>query len=219
MNSSHFVVAVTAEDRLLSRIEESFHGAYLTLLSIIQGVAFAYLVAQWPQQGSPFETYQWVLFIATAGFIVVAWQEYLIGATMFSWVPTVMDAAVPFGLAALEVIVAASIDISLSRYVGACAALCFGGVIAYSNYYYQAQRGLGDSPAHSQLFRNLHRSGLAILSISVPYFLLLWFWTLNTQSTSTRDTTIGLLCALPATGMLARIPPFWNQVVRQVRYG
>lgn len=208
-----------AATRLLARVEESFHGAYLTLLSIVQGVAFAYLIQQWPDRGDPFLPHQWVLFLVAASFITLAWQEYLIGATMFAWVPTIIDSAVPFGLGALEAVVAASIDVSLSRYVAACGALCVGGVAAYSNYYYQARRGLGDSPAHAQLFRGLHRSGLIILLLSCLYYLALWIWIYNSSLTSTIETRIALLCAVPPIAMLSRIPRYWNRVVHTVRRG
>ena len=200
--------------RLLSRIEKSFPVAYLTLVSIIQGVAFAFLVQQWPQQGHPFQPYQWVLFFTTAGFIALGWQEYLIGATMFAWVPTIIDALVPFGLALMEAIVAASIGVSLSRYIAACMALAACALVAYRYYYFQAGKGLGDSSANFHLFRPLQRSALMILFLSCPYYLLLWAWTLAVRSTASTQMAVALLCALPAIAMFLRVPRYWNRVIR-----
>jgi len=39
------------KEGLIARLEESFQGAYLTLVSIIQGLALAILVQEWPSEG------------------------------------------------------------------------------------------------------------------------------------------------------------------------
>jgi hypothetical protein len=209
--------ALASKHRLLSRIEESFHGGYLTLMSIIQGVAFGFLVQQWPAQKDPFEPHQWILFFITAGFIALAWQEYLIGASMFAWVPTVIDALVPFGLGLVEAIVAASIRLPLSRFVAACALIVIGGFAAYVNYYVQAQEGLGDSTRNAAIFRPLHKSGLAILFLSAPYYSVLWIWTVRWPTTDEGRMAIALLCSVPLVAMFARIPLCWNKAVSRLR--
>src|SRR5579884_3223442 len=85
-----------------SLLMASFTVAYLTLTSIIQGVALGYLVAVVDGAASKLPIASWLLAVASFLAIVVLWQEYMIGATIFSWSPTLADSLIPFALGAAE---------------------------------------------------------------------------------------------------------------------
>lgn len=202
------------EERLVARLEESFHGAYLTLVSIIQGLALAILIQELPRNGQQFSAAQWIMVAVTVALIAIVWQEYLIGSTAFAWIPTILDSTVPFLLGIAEALVILQIRVSLSRFLGACFFLAMLGVIAYVNYLYQARRGLGDSQHNAEVFRTLHRSGLVLVASVVPSYGILWFASLR-MTASGQVTAISALAGLFPVLMFARIPVWWNRVIRR----
>jgi len=81
---------------LLTSLRGSFSSQYLTLTSIIQGVALAYLVVVVDEEMNEFHAAQW-LFVVTAFLAIVsAWHEYMTAVTVFVWVPRLWDAVIPF---------------------------------------------------------------------------------------------------------------------------
>ena len=105
--------------------------------------------------------------LVTVALIAIVWQEYLIGATAFAWIPTILDTTVPFLLGIAEALVILQIRISVARFLGACFFLAVLGFIAYVNYVLQARRGLGDSRHNAEVFRILHISGLGLVAFAV----------------------------------------------------
>lgn len=68
----------------------------MTLTSIIQGVALAYLVVVVDDEMSEFHGAQWLFVVAAFLAIVSAWHEYMTAVTVFVWVPRLWDAVIPF---------------------------------------------------------------------------------------------------------------------------
>lgn len=205
-----------ADVRLLKRIEDSFHGAYLTLLSIVQGVALGYLVHTFHNEWPIERTSEWITFVLAGVLIAILWQEYLVGATAFAWVPTVFDIIVPFALGILESVVIASNTVSLPMFLISCALLTSAGVIAYANYYWQSQRGLGVSRRNFILFRRFQDSGFFILAIAPIWYLILWLWASDGLSPRV-EVFVALMCWPLPVAMFARLPLFWNRVIRELR--
>jgi hypothetical protein len=77
-----------APETAFQRIKGQFAPAYLTLASIIQGVALAFLAALVEATYAQFDATNWLLTAATfVGFLTV-WNEYLMQVLAFVWVPT-----------------------------------------------------------------------------------------------------------------------------------
>jgi hypothetical protein len=78
---------------LYARLMGLHESSYLTLLSIVQGVATGFLATSIPSKlGLNAEC---VLFMATFGFIVLMWNEYVMGVAALKWIPTLADAIIP----------------------------------------------------------------------------------------------------------------------------
>ena len=92
----------SAPEMVSQRLKGQFAPAYLTLTSIIQGVALAFLAARVEATYTQFDATDWLLTAATfVGFLEV-WNEYLIQVLAFVWVPTLLDSIVPFAYLACE---------------------------------------------------------------------------------------------------------------------
>ena len=88
------------------RLKSQFAPAYLTLTSIIQGVALAVLAARVEATYTQFDATNWTLTIATFLLFVTLWHEYLMQALAFVWMPTLLDSLVPFAFLACELFAA-----------------------------------------------------------------------------------------------------------------
>jgi hypothetical protein len=88
------------------RLKGQLAPAYLTLTSIIQGVAFAFLAARVEATYTQFDTTDWLLTIATFVSFLTLWNEYLMQVLMYVWVPTLVDSLVPFAFLASELFAA-----------------------------------------------------------------------------------------------------------------
>ena len=85
-----------APERISQRLKDQFAPAYLTLTSIIQGVALSVLAVRVESTYAQFGITNWLLAIATFLGILTIWHEYLLQVLMFVWVPTLLDSLVPF---------------------------------------------------------------------------------------------------------------------------
>jgi hypothetical protein len=95
-----------APEMISQRLKGQFAPAYLTLTSIIQGVALSVLAARVEATYAQFDATDWLLTIATfLGFLEV-WNEYLIQVLAFVWVPNLLDSLVPFAFLASELFMA-----------------------------------------------------------------------------------------------------------------
>ncbi len=80
-----------APEIVSQRLKSQFAPAYLTLTSIIQGVALAVLAARVEATYAQFDATDWLLTIATFLAFVTLWHEYLMQALAFVWLPTLLD--------------------------------------------------------------------------------------------------------------------------------
>jgi hypothetical protein len=84
------------------RLKGQFAPAYLTLASIIQGVALSALVVRVESTYTSFDAVAWLLTVATFLVIVDIWHEYLMMVLAYVWLPTLLDSLVPFAFVATE---------------------------------------------------------------------------------------------------------------------
>jgi hypothetical protein len=140
------------------RLEESFSSVYLTLTSIIQGAAFSVLAVNVATQYERYNSIQWILSITTFILIILAWNEYMIGATAFVWIPWLGDTIIPFGLGVLEVFIIEAIGRDPSTWFLFAAALALWTSAAFVNMYVNAsqyKRGTDSNAPNSELLKSL----------------------------------------------------------------
>ena len=119
-----------APERISQRLKDQFAPAYLTLTSIIQGVALSVLAARVESTNAQFNATNWLLAIATFLGILTIWHEYLLQVLMFVWVPTLLDSLVPFAFLAGELFTAHFVYGSLQAWLLAFAITFVVGMAA-----------------------------------------------------------------------------------------
>ena len=88
----------TEADKVAQRLKSQFAPAYLTLASIIQGVALSTLVVRVEATNTGFNAVAWLLTITTFLVILDIWNEYLMLVQAYVWLPSLLDSIVPFAL-------------------------------------------------------------------------------------------------------------------------
>lgn len=110
------------------------HGSsYLSLMSIVQGVAFGFLALQVYQNFRNYGLVAWILTITTFLLIILTWNEYIIGITIFKWVPNLIDASIPFLFSTSEIWLAATIKEKYQEWYLAFFIFCIVALIAFCN--------------------------------------------------------------------------------------
>ncbi len=89
-------------ESVAARLREQFAPSYLTLTSIIQGVALSALVIRVESVGELLDLSGWLLVAATVLSLLLLWHEYLMQALAYVWLPTLLDSAVPFAFLVAE---------------------------------------------------------------------------------------------------------------------
>lgn len=134
-----------------SKHHQAHSGFYLTLVSIMQGLALGYLLqvltAEVTSLGylTLLTTFQ---ALTSLVIIVIVWHEYAIGTILFRWKLDLLDSAIPFlfGIAQYVMIAAISIPttnhiLSQSRFslwLWTQPAFCLVSCVAYWNQYKKA---------------------------------------------------------------------------------
>lgn len=91
-------------EEMRARIRGAFSTSYLTLLSIIQGTAFAALFAKVQSLVSQhsFHAPEIVMAIGLFLLIVALWNQYLIGTMLYNWTLQLTDSLLPFTFGVFE---------------------------------------------------------------------------------------------------------------------
>lgn len=120
-------------ERFVEGIRTGFPASYLTVLSIIQGVAFGVLIfngANALKNGVAVS--EPVFILISFGTLVIVWYEYSWLVRIFAWQPTVADAAIPFVLGASEALLTFFFE-SPFRWTLATITFVVAGAFAYWN--------------------------------------------------------------------------------------
>jgi hypothetical protein len=128
--------------KLLSNLKTAWSSVYLTLISLIQGVALAYLFERFAEKMQPsiesVDASTWLKFGSAVMILVIVWQEYLSGSIAFVSVPTLRDAFIPFLLGVVEFFVSHFVGTAGPYWYISVCALWLLGSVAYWNFYCQA---------------------------------------------------------------------------------
>jgi hypothetical protein len=93
-----------ATQALARRLNDMYAPAYLTLISIIQGVALSTLAGHIESTYAHFTLIDWIVASTTFLFCLGVWNEYVMGLMIYAAVASLLDAALPFAVLAVELL-------------------------------------------------------------------------------------------------------------------
>jgi hypothetical protein len=127
------------------RLTGPFSTAYLTLESIIQGVALTTLVSRVEATYGSFAAADWVLSTTTFLVILIVWHEYLTQSLLYTWLPTFLDSLVPFAFLVDELFLAHLVYQTERAWLLAYGGFYLVGLAAWSYHNRQVQSADYDS--------------------------------------------------------------------------
>jgi hypothetical protein len=119
-------------DHLLlhNKLKESFGPIYLTVLSVIQGVALADLASVVQASYQEFTFVHWLLTAIDFVMFIIIWNAYTIQSAIWTWIPDLRDAIIPFLFGALELFLNHAITLTLTAWLTALTLLSGMGMLA-----------------------------------------------------------------------------------------
>jgi hypothetical protein len=99
------------------KLKDSLSPIYLTLLSVIQGAVLADLSLVVAANYQQFTLMHWLLVLVNFGMVISIWHTFTIHITLWSWIPDLRDAIVPFMIGAIELVFNHTISMSLSAWL------------------------------------------------------------------------------------------------------
>ncbi len=207
---------VSQNEQLSGRLKSQFAPAYLTLTSIIQGVALATLASRVEDNYLKFSVADWLLAVATFIAYLTVWHEYLMQALAFIWVPTLLDSAVPFAFLACELFLAHFIFQGLRTWLLVFALTFIVGIVArgvtvsQSVKLVEENREVTRATAYHGRIRIILSSGIIILTLAGwAFYNALHLWQMQ--------TAVALVALVMIVGYLGSSVPYWNKAIRSTR--
>ncbi len=163
-----------APERVSQRLKDQFAPAYLTLTSIIQGVALAFLATRVEATYVQFDATDWLMTIATFVLFLVVWQEYVMQVLAFVWVPTLLDVLVPFAFLACELFLAHFAYHDLRNWLLTFGLTCVVGAVAQFVTKAQARTLVEENRDVARMLEFHGRYRAAFVGVSIVFCLCLW---------------------------------------------
>jgi len=209
------------------RLKDSFAPTYLTILSVIQGVALADLASVVAAEHRGFNVLHWLLVVITFGLLIAVWNLYSIHSMIWDWIPDVRDAIIPFLLGAIELTLNHMIAQSLDAWLFVGALL---GIIA-SLAVWHARWRASKEEENAELLNLLgksHRSvlfyiiGASVIVIMLAIAIHMGSFEMNDGIQGWRGVSmlsIILLAAGCLCGAFFFSIRYWNRVVKYASSG
>jgi hypothetical protein len=205
-----------APEILSQRLKGQLAPAYLTLTSIIQGVAFAFLAARVEATYAQFDTTDWLLTIVTFLGFLTLWNEYLMQVLMFVWVPTLVDSIVPFAFLAGELFMAHFVYNGLRYWLLALGLTFVVGTIASIVTIMQARTFPEENRDVVRALTPL--IGVrAVLGIVILVFCLVAWALYDVLRLEQLQIVIALVALIAIIVFLASSVPYWNRILAYAR--
>jgi len=205
-----------APETVSQRLKGQFAPAYLTLTSIIQGVALAFLAARVEATYTQFDAMDWLLAAATfVGFLAV-WNEYLMQVLAFVWVPTLLDSLVPFAYLACELFMAHFVYHNLRGWLLTLGLIFVVGALSQVVSSMQA-RTFADE--NRDIARVLAPQGWVRAALNVVFVVLsLCAWALyDVLRLGQVPFIVALLAFISIIVFVSSSVPYWNQLLAYAR--
>jgi hypothetical protein len=211
----------SAQQTLQQRLRSFYVSSSLTLLSIIQGVAFAALAATVAAHAARLTPAQWLMVVVTFGALMVFWTQVSIDTMTWVLVPDFQLSLVPFSVGALELLLVGAITLNMSLwFFGASVLIAFSSVGLA-----QIARRAGQEPENAELFarlrgmrRSAHRynlAGIGLYGLLGVASLVGWF----SVAPAAAAPLAGALAVLWVAGWLLRSAIYWRKIVAYARTG
>ena len=202
----------TTPERLSQRLKEQFAPAYLTLTSIIQGVALSALVVRVESHYPQFTATDWFLAIATFMAILAVWNEYVMLVLAYVWVPTLIDSAVPFAFLAGELFAAHFAYHDLRLWLLTAALLFLVGGVAQAVTTVQSRRFAAENRDISRILAPSGRMRTGFLVVFIV--LSLGTWALyDVARLEQVQAIVAGLALLAVIVFMGSAVPYWNRVL------
>jgi hypothetical protein len=200
----------TESDNIAQRIKSQFAPAYLTLASIIQGVALTTLVVRVESTYPGFNAVAWLLTITTFLVILDIWHEYLMMVLAYVWLPTLLDSIVPFAFVATELFLAHFVYGNVRGWLLAYAGCYLVGIAAW--FLQNAQvRKLDEEnrSVHNRLASYDRFRGVLVVILAI---LSLLAWALyDVLRLEQAQLVVALVAFVGCIIFISSSIPFWNQ--------
>lgn len=148
--------------KVLTALLDTHHTTFYTVISVIQATCFGFLVLVCFEEGKHFDVFQWLLAANTLAIIVLVWNSFVRGFILLSYVPKLIDGAMPFALGAAQCFAAYFSVHDAHNWYWSIAALCFIGFIGYVNAEINARL----NPKENAYIMKFYGRYLRILQIS-----------------------------------------------------
>jgi hypothetical protein len=207
------------QGRLLSHLKDSFTSIYLTVLSIVQGVALTTLAVVVADGYTQFTPVQWALVLLTFLILIIIWNHVTTDAMTWTWIPDFRDSAIPFLLGAFELYQAFAIVAGLGPWLFGMAA---GATLAVLEFFHVGRQVRLGTP-NPEMFRLFRRRGLADLLqgvVGIGVFLALGAASVAIEDTGTILPWVAvLITALWLGAYVLRTTLYWRALVALARSG
>jgi len=202
----------TASDIVAERLKSQFAPAYLTLASIIQGVALATLVMRVEATYPGFNAVAWLLTITTFLVILDIWHEYLMMVLAYVWLPTLLDSIVPFAFVAAELFLAHFVYGNVRGWLLAYAGCFLVGIAAWYLQNAQVRRLAEENrDVHQRLASYDRFRGVLVVILAI---LSLLGWALyDVLRLEQVQLFVALVAFIGCIIFIASSIPFWNQFI------
>jgi hypothetical protein len=192
--------------------------AYLALLGLGQAVTFHLLCEDFSHLKihDPLYITSVLLSIETLFLLILVWNDYFMVITLFNWIPSLADAALPFMLFGAEVAMAKTIHMPLYWNIS-CAVFGFIGFLAFQNTIYKCKL-YPENRLPFVLFKNRMNWAQIILSFimlsSITAMIVYWQYP---NVASSWAVYFAIFSVLVTTLFAIHTVIAWNKVILFIR--
>jgi hypothetical protein len=202
------------------RIKTTFSNSYLTLLSIIQGTALAtlFLKVDYLVGRQSFHAPQLVMAIGILLAIILLWNQYQMGVSLYYWHSSLYDAFIPFSFGIVEFSAILGLENG-----GMILLIAFGsffalGVFAFEHQYLQLRRCSAPDHFVRKLTRGFRALDATSCAVSAGVFFVAAL-TISHLQRPTADLTAGWVLIAVSIGQAAREVYFWRVALHRLSSG
>jgi hypothetical protein len=204
------------QTRLRERIAASHGSMLLTLVSVVQGAVFSYLIYILVTHAPTYSPVAWLLAAITFVVIVVAWNEYFMGITSIVYVPDLLDSFFPFLMAVFQVWLVHAIANDPTGWLLAMFSFSALSSASFVNMYAKGIREPENHGLFAALGMHVYASILLPL-IGAPVLLLLRWWVIA-SATSEASLLAVAIYGVGLIGMfIVRTALYWRRIVAYAR--
>jgi hypothetical protein len=198
------------------RLKSQFAPAYLTLASIIQGVALSTLVVRVEASYAGFDAVSWLLTAATFLVIVDIWHEYLMMVLAYVWLPTLLDSLTPFAFVVAELFLVHFASGNLRGWLLAYAGCYLVGVVAWILQNSQARLLASENRLTKDVLaaQDRLRGGLGVALGGLSLALWALYDVLHLRHA---QVAIAILALITTIAFLVSSVPGWNHLLAHAR--